>query len=121
MKRTNPAISIDDFIATFPAEVQLQLQQLRQIIHQVAPDAIEAISYGIPTFKLHGNLVHFSGYEKHLGLYPGAEAVEHFADKLKTYECSKGTIRFPLDKPLPEKLIKEIVQFRVKKQLEKKK
>jgi uncharacterized protein YdhG (YjbR/CyaY superfamily) len=82
-------------------------------IRREAPDAVEKISYGIPTFTLHGNLVHFAGYEHHIGFYPGAAAIDHFADRLEGFETSKGTVRFPLDQPLPLELVREIVRFRV--------
>lgn len=110
---SNPATSVDEFIAQFPADVQLKLQSVRQTIQHAAPDAQEKISYGIPTFSLNGNLVHFSAYQHHLGFYPGAQAIVDFAKDLQPYETSKGTVKFPLDKPIPLDLIKKITVYRV--------
>jgi uncharacterized protein YdhG (YjbR/CyaY superfamily) len=118
MKKTE---NIDEYIADYPAEVQKKLEQMRSLISKHAPGAEECISYGIPTFKLNGNLVHFAAFKNHLGFYPGAAGVEAFADVLDGYETSKGTIQFPMDKPIPIKLITDIVKFRVKQNLEKKK
>jgi uncharacterized protein YdhG (YjbR/CyaY superfamily) len=113
--------NIDEYIANFPAEVQLILKKLRSEISKVAPGATEKISYGIPTFYLNGNLVHFAGYENHIGFYPGAAGIEGFRDKLSAYEVSKGTVRFPIGKPIPYALISSIVKFRVRQNLEKSK
>ncbi len=107
---------IDAHIAAQTPEVQKRLRELRTTIHTAAPKATEAISYGIPTFKLNGNLVHFAGYATHIGFYPGAAAIAVFADDLKKYETSKGTVRFPLDAPLPLALVKKIVHYRVQAQ-----
>lgn len=107
--------TINEYIAYFPAEVQVILNKVRATIKSVAPSATEAISYGIPTFKLNGNLVHFAGYEHHVGFYPGGEGVEVFKDELTSYKTSKGTIQFPLDKPIPYELIKKITLYRVEK------
>lgn len=101
--------NIDEFISNYPKDVQIILERIRETIRDAVPDLGEKISYGIPTFTLNGkNLVHFSAYEHHVGFYPGSWAIAYFADKLKDYETSKGTIRFPIDKPLPYDLIKEI-------------
>lgn len=100
--------TIDEYIANFPPEVQEKLQQMRQTIAAAAPEAKEKISYGIPTFTLNGNLVHFGGYPTHIGFYPGPAGVSEFKEKLSAYETSKGTIKFPLDKPLPLDLVREI-------------
>ena len=105
--------SIDDYIETFPAQVQERLQAVRQTIRAAAPEATEKISYGIPTFALGGNLVHFAAFKKHLGFYPGAEAVVVFEAEMASYKRSKGTIQFPFDRPLPLDLIGKIVLFRV--------
>ena len=111
--------TIDDYIATFsPAEQEL-LQQLRQTIHEAAPEAEEAISYGMPTFKLHGNLVHFAAYKNHIGFYPTPAPIEAFADELTPYKVSKGAIQFPKDQPLPLDLIRRIVENRVQANLAK--
>ncbi|MCA9382567.1 DUF1801 domain-containing protein [Candidatus Dojkabacteria bacterium] len=104
--------SIDDYISQFDSETKEILNNLRVLVKEVAPEATEAISYGIPTFKLNGkNLVHFAGYKSHIGLYPGSEAIEVFAKKLTDYKVSKGTIQFPLEKPIPYDLVKEIVVY----------
>lgn len=105
--------TIDEYTALFPPDVRAILERLRATIRQAAPEAKEKISYGIPTFTLHGNLIHFAAYKNHIGLYPGATAIERFQDALAPYETSKGTIRFPLDAPLPLELIKRIVEDRV--------
>jgi len=110
MKPTN----IDEYIASFNPEVQDILTQVRTIISQLAPEATEAMTYGIPTFKLTGNLVHFAAFKNHLGFYPGPSTITAFAEKLKEYNCATGTIRFPFSKPIPYDLIAEIVQYRVK-------
>lgn len=111
----NKAKTIDEFIEGFPKETQVILEEMRKRIKKVAPEATEAISYGIPTFKLNGNLVHFSAYSHHVGFYPGAEAIEVFKKDLSNYECSKGTVRFPLDQPIPYDLVEKITKYRVKK------
>ncbi len=106
--------STDTYIATFPADVQAILSKLRALIKQCAPDASEAIKYGIPTFVLHGNLVHFAAYAHHIGFYPAPSGIENFKDELADYKFSKGAIQFPLDAPIPYPLIRKIVKFRVK-------
>lgn len=111
--------TIDEYIASFPTETQKILQQLREDLQQMVPDAKQKISYAIPTFTLNGNLIHFAGYKNHIGLYPGGKAVEIFAEDLKEYHTSKGTIQFPIDKPLPMDLIKKIVDFCVAQNLAK--
>lgn len=113
--------TIDEYIAQFPKEVQVLLEKMRTIIHKAAPKAEEAMAYGIPTFKLNGNLVHFGGYKSHIGFYPAPSGIEAFKKELAKYEGSKGTIRFPLDKPLPATLITQVVKFRVAKNLKKEK
>lgn len=113
--KMKPAATIDEHIAQFPLATQKKLQEIRELVSSLAPGATEAISYGIPTFKLNGNLVHFAGYAKHIGFYPGAEAIEVFKKELSEYKTSKGTIQFPLDRPLPLDLIRKITLFRVEK------
>lgn len=120
MGGTHVPKNIDEYIANFPRETQETLTVLRKTIGECAPEAGEKISYGIPTFTLQGNLVHFAGYKNHIGFYPGSAGVEEFKKDLAPYKCSKGTIQFPLHTPLPLPLIKKIVKFRVKKNLEKK-
>lgn len=107
--------TISAYIALYPENVQKKLQQFRKAIHEAAPKATEAISYGIPTFKLNGNLVHFGGFKKHVSFFPGAEAIEVFKKELAPYTLSKGTIQFPLDVRLPITLIKKITKFRVQR------
>lgn len=111
--------NIDTYIADYPAEVQEKLLQMRTHIRSLVPEATEAISYGIPTFKLGGNLVHFGGFKSHVGFFPGASGVAAFEGELKGYHTSKGTIQFLLDKPLPLELISRIVKFRVEENLAK--
>ena len=111
---------IDEYIRTFSEKTQKILQKLRKTISNVAPDAKEAISYQIPTFKLNGNLVHFAAYKNHIGFYPTPSGIEAFKQELLPYELSKGTVRFPLNKPIPFDLVKKIVEYRVKENLDKK-
>jgi uncharacterized protein YdhG (YjbR/CyaY superfamily) len=110
--------SIDEYIATFPESIQKILQELRATIKAAAPEATEKISYQMPTFYLKGNLVHFAAFKKHIGFYPAPRGIEAFKDELSEYEGSKGTVRFPIDKPLPLELISRIVKFRVAENLE---
>lgn len=113
MARTTAA-SIDEYIAQFPAETQTALEEMRAIIRDLAPDAVETISYAIPTFDLGGtHLVHFAGYARHVGLYPTPSGMEAFADDLAPYKRGKGSAQFPLSEPLPVELIRRIVEFRV--------
>lgn len=105
--------TIDEYHASFPTDIQKILQQLRQTIKQVAPQATETISYNIPTFKLNKNLVHYAAYKEHIGFYPTSTPMTAFKDELTKYKTSKGAIQFPIDKPLPTTLIKKIVKFRL--------
>lgn len=106
--------SIDEYIAGFPPATARMLQELRALIRAVAPGATETISYGIPTFDLEGtHLVHFAGYRAHIGLYPAPSGIAAFRDELEPYRPAKGSVRFPLDRPLPTGLIRRIVAFRV--------
>ena len=104
---------IDGYIKLFPENTNKVLEQIRQTIKKAAPNATEAIAYGIPTFKLNGNLVHFAGYDKHIGFYPGAAGIKDFEKDLTAYKTSKGTVQFPLDQKLPLALITKIVKYRV--------
>lgn len=120
MKSGQPAPkNIDEYIASFPFEIQEKLEKVRATIRKAAPKAEEAISYMIPTFRLNGNLVHFAAYKNHIGFYPGAGGIAAFKEELAGYETSKGTVQFPLDKRLPLTLITKIVKFRVAQNLEK--
>lgn len=106
--------TIDEYVSTFPPEQQRALEEMRALIAAMAPDAVETISYSMPTFDLNGrHLVHFAGYNKHTGFYPTASGVEAFLEELAGYKISRGAIQFPLDQPLPLDLIRRIVQFRV--------
>lgn len=114
-----PCRNIDEYISFFPEPVRERLVRMRSVIKKAAPNAEEAISYAIPTFKLNGNLVHFAAFKNHLGFYPGPSGIEAFKKELAGYESSKGTIKFPLDKPIPVTLVGKIVKFRVKENLAK--
>ena len=105
--------SIDDYIAAQPKEVQPLLQRVRSTIAQAAPAASEKISYQMPTFYLNGNLVHFAAYEHHVGFYPTPSGVKAFEEELSGYKYAKGSIQFPIDRPMPLPLIRKIVKFRV--------
>lgn len=113
---TSPT-AIDEYIARFPPDIQAILQQIRAVIRQAAPGATEKISYQMPTFYLNGNLVHFAAFKKHIGLYPAPSGVEAFQEELAPYRKAKGTIQFPLDKPIPYDLIARITAFRVQENL----
>ena len=105
--------TIDAYISGFPEEVQAILEQIRRTIHETAPEATEAISYGMPTFKLNGNLVHFGAFKSHIGFYPVPSGMAAFQDDLAAYKQGKGSVQFPLNKPMPLDLIRRIVEFRV--------
>jgi uncharacterized protein YdhG (YjbR/CyaY superfamily) len=113
--------TIDEYIALFPEDVQKIMQKIRRIINEVAPEAKEAISYQMPAFKLNGNLVYFAGFKSHIGFYPTPSGTETFQKELSPYKSGKGSVRFPLDQPIPYDLIRKIVLFRVKENLAKKK
>lgn len=105
--------NIPEYISQFPESAQEKLQEIYTLIKQTAPEAIEKISYGIPTFYLHGNLVHFAAYKNHIGFYPAPSGLEKFQEEISKYKHSKGAVQFPLDKPIPKKLIAQIVKYRV--------
>lgn len=116
----NKPKDIDEYIAAFPPAMQKLLEQMRSTIQEAAPQAVEAISYAIPTFKLNGkNLVHFAGYEKHIGFYATPTSHEAFVQDLSKYKQGKGSVQFPLNAPLPLNLVERIVKFRVQ-EMEKK-
>ena len=108
--------TIDEYIAAFPTDVKRILEELRQAIRDSAPNAEEAISYQIPTFKLNGILVHFAAFKNHVGFYPTPSAINKFKKELAPYEVAKGTVKFPINKSIPFDLIKRIVSYRVKEQ-----
>ena len=109
--------TVDEYIRLFPAETRKTLRRLREAILSAAPGAEESISYGMPAFRLGGILVYFAAYENHIGFYPTSAGVAAFAGELSRYECSKGTVRFPIDEPLPYPLIKKMVKFRAAQNL----
>ena len=111
----------DDYIAMFPASIQATLQKLRSTIKKAAPAAEEMISYKMPAFKLNGMLVWFAAYKEHIGFYPTASPIKVFKKELSGYKTSKGAIQFPIDKPIPLALVKDIVKFRVIENLERSK
>jgi len=114
--------TIDEYIKTFPEDIEVILEKMRQAIKKAAPKAVEAISYQMPTFKLNGkNLVHFAAFKNHIGFYPTPSGMESFQKELSPYKHAKGSVQFPLDKPIPLELVEKIVNFRVKENLAKKK
>lgn len=117
MKNDSPTSNeIDAYIANFPKDVQDILRAIRALVREVAPDAQEKINYGIPTFTLNGNLVHYAGFKTHIGFYPTPSGIEKFKKELSKYEGAKGSVKFPLDQPIPYDLIRKITEFRVKEQ-----
>jgi uncharacterized protein YdhG (YjbR/CyaY superfamily) len=114
--------TMDEYIKTFPEDVQRILEKIRQTIQKAVPESVESISYQIPTFKLNGKyLEYFAAYKNHIGLYPIPFGTEAFNKELSPYKAGKGTIRFPLDRPIPYDLVKKIVIFRMKENQEKNK
>lgn len=110
--------SINEYIQSFPIEIQTILNELRTLIQNAAPKAIEKISYKIPTFYLNGNLVHFAAFKNHIGFYPTPSGISKFSEQLKKYKTAKGSVQFPINQPLPRDLIKKIVEFRVKENIQ---
>ncbi len=120
MDSAKPApTNIDEYIATFPADVQRMLEAMRQTIRDAAPQATETINYGMPTFRLNGNLVHFAAHKNHIGSYPTPSAIKVFDQQLSAYRRAIGSVQFPLDQPLPLDLVAEIVKYRVAQALKK--
>lgn len=111
--------TIDEYISQFAPELQDKLKMIRTVIKEAAPEAEEKISYQMPTFALHGNLVHFAAFKKHIGFYPAPRGIEAFREELSVYKGAKGSVQFPLDQPLPFELISRIVQFRVAENIKK--
>ena len=111
--------TIDEYISTFPAEIQAILQSVRAAIHEAAPAAEEKISYQMPTFYLHGNLVHFAAFKNHIGFYPTPAGVEAFQERLSHYKGAKGSVQFPLDQPMPLDLIRDITRYRLEETMQK--
>lgn len=119
MKDAAAARTIDEYIAACPQEVQPVLEQMRATVHQAAPDAQETISYQMPAFTLSGILVYFAAHPKHIGFYPTPSGIEKFKAELAGYEWAKGSVQFPLDRPMPFDLITRMVKFRVEENLAK--
>ena len=116
MKKVKPGATpqtVDDYLAALPEEARATLEKIRKTIKAVAPDATEVISYQIPMYKYHGMLVGFAAFKDHCSFFPGANPVATFKDELKAYKTSKGTIRFPIGKPLPATLVKKLVKARI--------
>jgi len=111
--------SIDEYIAGYPTDLQKLLQSVRQAIRDAAPEAEEKISYRMPTFFFHGNLVHFAAFNRHIGFYPAPSGIEAFKQELSAYKSSKGAVQFPLDQTIPYELIRKITAYRVKENREK--
>ncbi|RRJ63158.1 hypothetical protein EHV15_09660 [Paenibacillus oralis] len=111
--------TFDEYIAQFPPDVSGKLQQIRSTIQAAAPDAVEKISYQMPTFTLAGkNLVHFAAFKNHIGFYPTPSGIEEFREELSLYKNAKGSVQFPLDEPLPLELIGRIARFRAAENIE---
>jgi uncharacterized protein YdhG (YjbR/CyaY superfamily) len=117
-KQAKPT-TIDEYIAGFPPDVQAILQKIRATIRKAAPQAAETINYQMPTFTLHGNLVHFAAFKNHIGFYPTPSGIENFKAELAAYKGAKGSVQFPLDQPIPYGLISKIVKLKVKENLAK--
>jgi uncharacterized protein YdhG (YjbR/CyaY superfamily) len=117
----SPPETFAEYAALYPKNVQTILRRMRNIIKEAAPEATEKISYGVPTFFLNGNLVHFGAFKSHIGFYPGPGAIALFAEDLAAYKSAKGSVQFPFDEPLPAAIVTRMVKFRVKENLAKKK
>ncbi|MGI0091373.1 MAG: iron chaperone [Nitrososphaerales archaeon] len=117
MDARRQAETIDEYISMSPENVQKILKRLRQTIRETAPEAQEAISYRIPTFKLNGNLVHFAAFKDHIGFFPTSSGIDAFKKQLSQYKTSTGTVQFPIDKPIPYFLVRKIVKYRVRENL----
>jgi uncharacterized protein YdhG (YjbR/CyaY superfamily) len=111
--------NVDDYIRRFPKSTQSLLQEIRKLILETAPGVEETISYNMPAYKYHGVLCYFAGYENHVGFYPTGTPIRFFEDELTVYQTSKGTVQFPLNKPIPKSLVKKMVKFKMKENLEK--
>ena len=113
--------TMDEYIKTFPPNIQSILEKIRQTIRKAAPGTVEGISYQMPTFKLNGkNLVHFAAWKNHIGFYPQPSGTAAFQQELSRYKAAKGSVQFPLDKPVPYDLVEKIVIYRVNENLKKK-
>jgi uncharacterized protein YdhG (YjbR/CyaY superfamily) len=112
--------TIDEYIASFPPDIREILEKIRETIQKTVPDATEAIAYGIPTFRLNGNLVHFAAFKHHIGFFPTSSGIAAFRNELSSYTTSKGTVQFPLDKPIPYELVEAIALYRAAENRKKK-
>jgi uncharacterized protein YdhG (YjbR/CyaY superfamily) len=119
VSRMKQVKTIDEYISMFPDNVQVILEKLRQTIKESAPGSEEAISYQMPTFKLNGNLVHFAAFKDHIGFFPTSTGRVVFKKELSKYKGGKGTVQFPIDKPIPFDLVQKIVKYRMKENLKK--
>lgn len=115
--RNNTVTDVNSYISGFPAGTRKLLKQLRDAIRKAAPDADELISYGMPAYKYHGVLVYFAGYQKHIGFYPTPSVIKQFTERISQYKYSKGTVQFPLDKPIPVTLVTRMVKCRIQENL----
>ena len=113
--------NVDQYISTFPDIIRERLEQVRATVRAAAPEAEETIKYAMPTYVLHGNLIHFAAFKHHIGLYPTPNGIEAFKEELAPYKSAKGSAQFPHDQPLPLELISKIVKFRVAENLKKQK
>lgn len=120
MEKKEGLKSIDAYILSFEPKIQKILNELRSVIQECAPEAVEKISYQMPTFDLFGNLVHFAAYEHHIGFYPAPSGIEAFPEEIKNYKHAKGSVQFPIDEPLPFDLIRAMVKYRVAENLQRK-
>jgi uncharacterized protein YdhG (YjbR/CyaY superfamily) len=112
--------SIDEYTRSFPEQIQNKLEELRNVIKEQVPEALEKISYQMPAFFLNGNLVYFAGYSKHIGFYPGPSGIDAFKSELSKYKYAKGSVQFPIEEPLPIELIKKKVNFKAEANIKKK-
>lgn len=113
MNPSTKSTNFDQYFSKFDQDVQEKLEQMRRTIRNAAPEAMEVISYDIPTFVLNGNLVHFAAFKKHIGFYPGPSGIEAYKEELSGYKGAKGSVQFPLNRPLPLETVEKIVKFRV--------
>ena len=119
MEAPNKFKTVDQYFSTFPASTKALLKKMRETIKEVTPEAQEVISYNMPAFRWNGMLVWYAAYKEHIGFYPTPSAIKTFAEELKRYKTSKGAIQFPIDESIPTSLVKKIVKFRMKQNLEK--
>jgi len=117
MAKTLPYQTIDEYILQFPLVIRNKLNALRTLIKEISPEATEKISWGMPTFYFHGNLVHFAAHKNHIGFYPGSDCVEQFSEFLGDLKHSKGAIQFPNDKDIPKNLVEKLVLYRIAENL----